>query len=118
MLSVAVANTALVCADNELLKFSAPSGQTCAAYMSDYISEFGGYLQDANTSACSYCQISDTNTFLGLVASSYGNRWRNFGIMWAFIIANVFGALFFYWLARVPKNQKKDKKEEKKAEKA
>lgn len=29
--------------------------------------------------------------------------------MWAFIIFNIFGALFFYWLIRVPKGAKKEK---------
>src|SRR3978361_131723 len=33
MLSVAVANTDLVCADNEYLKFDAPLGQTCGDFM-------------------------------------------------------------------------------------
>jgi hypothetical protein len=28
--------------------------------------------------------------------------------MWAFILFNAFGAAFFYWLARVPKNKEKE----------
>jgi hypothetical protein len=39
---------------------------------------------------------------------NYDLRWRNFGIMWAFIIFNVFGAVLFYWLARVPKKPKEE----------
>jgi ATP-binding cassette, subfamily G (WHITE), member 2, PDR len=37
-------------------------------------------------------------------------RWRNFGIMWLFIVFNVAGALFLYWLTRVPKKSKTEKK--------
>jgi ABC-type multidrug transport system permease subunit len=29
--------------------------------------------------------------------------------MWAFIVFNVFAAIFFYWLVRVPKNKGKKK---------
>ena len=45
------------------------------------------------------------------INASYDTRWRNFGILWAFIIFNMFAAIGLYWLARVPKKQKKDKKE-------
>ncbi|KAJ5758628.1 hypothetical protein N7520_005784 [Penicillium odoratum] len=29
--------------------------------------------------------------------------WMNFGIMWIFILFNIFGAVFLYWMFRVPK---------------
>lgn len=106
MLSVAVANTNVVCASNEYLTFNAPSGENCGQYMSEYISLFGGYLQSNTTSVCNFCQVQSTNVFLAEVACDYSDRWRNFGIMWAFIIFNVFAAVFLYWLARVPKKQK------------
>lgn len=113
MLSVAVANTDLVCAANEYLKFDAPSGQSCATYMQEYIDTMGGYLEFPNAMGeCSFCQIRSTNVFLSSVSASYEHRWRNFGIMWAFVVFNVVAALFLYWLARVPKNRtKKEKKE-------
>lgn len=50
-----------------------------------------------------------------LFPSPLADRWRNFGIMWAFIIFNIFGALFLYWLTRVPKKAKTAKKTTKKA---
>jgi pleiotropic drug resistance (PDR) family protein len=112
MLSTAVMNTAVVCADNELLHFDPPSSQTCGEYMSTYINTAGGYLQDANASTdCSFCQISETNTFLASVSSHPQHVWRNWGILWAYIAFNIFGAIFFYWLGRVPKNRGKGKKE-------
>jgi ATP-binding cassette, subfamily G (WHITE), member 2, PDR len=115
MLSVGLANTAVVCASNEFCHFRAPDGQTCAKYMNDYINVMGigGYLEDPNaTGNCSYCSLDSTNQFLAQISSSYSHRWRNFGILWAFIIFNVFMAVFLYWLVRVPKNrQKKAKKE-------
>ena len=34
------------------------------------------------------------------------NGWRDFGIMFAYIIVNIMGAILIYWLARVPKGAK------------
>jgi len=116
MLSVGVANTDVVCAANELRHFFPRAGETCGDYMNDWINTtmHGGYLTDpAATDECSYCSISSTNQFLAGVSSTYENRWRNFGIMWAFIIFNAFAAVALYWLVRVPKKASKAKKEKK-----
>jgi ATP-binding cassette subfamily G (WHITE) protein 2 (PDR) len=107
-----LANTNVVCADFELLHFNPPSGQTCAAYMSTFISQAGGYLTNPNaTTDCNFCDLSQTNDFLAINSTSHSNRWRDFGILWAYIIFNACGALFFYWLARVPQAQKDSKVE-------
>ena len=112
MLSTGVANQEVTCASNEYVHFNAPSGETCGTYMQPYISAAGGYLRDPNaTGECDFCTYASTNVFLEGVSASYGNSWRNFGILWAFIGVNVCGAVFFYWLARVPKKAKKSKKE-------
>ena len=106
MLSTGLANNAIVCSSIELVKFNPPSGQTCGQYLQDYINTKGGYITDSSATAnCEYCSASKTNVYLTQLSSSYSSRWRNFGIMWAFIIFNVFGALFLYWLARVPRKQ-------------
>lgn len=108
MLSVGLANAPAHCASNEVSLFNPPSGQTCGEYLAAYMSLAGGSLSNPNaTSQCEFCSITDTNTFLGEVNSFYSHRWRNFGLMWVYIVINIFGALFFYWLARVPKNTKK-----------
>ncbi|GAB1316185.1 Multidrug resistance protein [Madurella fahalii] len=121
MLSTAVANTNVECAVNEFTKFRPLNGTTCGEYMDAYINGirdlgvpgFGGYLRDPfETLECQYCAIQDTNVFLDSVGSNYADRWRNFGILWAFIIFNVFGALFLYWLVRVPKNKLGKKKKQ------
>ncbi|KAK4983971.1 Multidrug resistance protein [Elasticomyces elasticus] len=112
-LSTAVANTNVVCAANELLRFSPTAGQTCEQYMASYISYAGGYLQNPNAAAnCSFCLLSSTNTFLTAVSSNYADRWRNFGILWAYIVFNIFAALAFYWLIRMPKKDGKKQKKE------
>lgn len=114
MLSASVANTQVVCAANEYLRFDPPSGQTCNEYLQPYIDLVGGYVTNGDaTSQCSFCSVNDSNSFLASTGVYYADRWRNFGIMWAFIIFNIFAALGVYWLARMPKGKKvkKTKKE-------
>ncbi|KAI5860920.1 ABC-2 type transporter-domain-containing protein [Durotheca rogersii] len=116
MLSTGVANTYVVCASNEWVRFDPPSGLNCEQYMQNYTLALGGYLQEGTsqrTSDCSFCTMYDTNTFLAGAGSDYNDRWRNFGILFAYIVFNIFGALFLYWLTRVPKvnKDKKVKKE-------
>nr|AET72446.1 ATP-binding cassette transporter ifT1 [Cordyceps fumosorosea] len=115
MLAVAVANTDVVCADNEIVTLQ-PLGGTCIEYLGAYIDKVGGKVLNENaTQDCQFCTISDTNTYLAGVNSYYKDRWRNFGILWVYVIFNIFAALFIYWLARVPKkNGLKNKKEESK----
>ena len=107
MLSVGLANNAIRCSAIELVMFDPPSGQTCGQYMQQYISTAGGYLQNPDvTSGCQFCSAANTNVYLEQLSSQYSTRWRNFGVMWAFIIFNIVVALFLYWLARVPRKQK------------
>jgi ATP-binding cassette, subfamily G (WHITE), member 2, PDR len=63
------------------------------------------------TSDCKFCALGSTNDFLTQINANYAQRWRNFGIIWAFIVFNAFVAVFLYWLVLVPKKTKtKDKK--------
>ena len=68
---------------------------------------------------CQLCSIDNTNTFLAAISSDYSQAWRNFGILWAYVIFNIIAALALYWLVRMPKPKKeKDDKKEKKEERA
>ncbi len=111
MLSVGVAHTNVHCARNEFLKFLPAAGQTCGEYMKDYLMMAqAGYLEDPSaTDTCSFCALNSTDQFLSLIGSKYAHRWRNFGIMWAFIVFNCVAALVLYWLVRVPKKAKVEK---------
>ncbi|KAI2636813.1 ABC-2 type transporter-domain-containing protein [Xylaria nigripes] len=115
LLSSTVGNSSVTCAINEYLMISPPANQTCASYLSAQISQAGGYLKagtENSFSDCAYCPIGDTNSYLASVGINYADRWRNFGILFAYIFFNIFSALFLYWLTRVPKTWgKKTKKE-------
>jgi ABC-type multidrug transport system permease subunit len=113
MLSVGVANTAVNCADNEFVRMQPPSGETCGKYLATFVNATGGNLLNPDsTTECVYCSISETNTYLASIGSHYSERWRNFGLIWVYIVFNIFAALGVYWLTRMPKKSlKKTKKE-------
>jgi ABC-type multidrug transport system permease subunit len=106
LLSTGVANTKIVCASNEYVKFLPPAGQSCGSYMASYISSSGGYLIGPNsTEHCEFCQLSNTNEYLSTVNIRYEDRWRNLGIVLVYVVVNAVGALGVYWLVRVPKRK-------------
>ncbi|KFA54267.1 hypothetical protein S40293_07806 [Stachybotrys chartarum IBT 40293] len=108
-LGTTLANAPVECASNEIVTFSPPGDNTCEDYMSDYMSISGGYLANdsgSSTDQCQYCSISGTNDFLAGINVSYDNRWRNLGLLWVYIVFNIAAAIFFYWLARVPKGRR------------
>ncbi|KAF6831400.1 ABC multidrug transporter [Colletotrichum musicola] len=103
-LSVSLADAPVTCSPTELLDFTAPAGSTCGQYMEAYIRTNGGYLVDAGATDCRYCGTAETNAFLAGMNMTFGNRWRDFGFIWAFCVFNVLGAAALYWVMRVPKN--------------
>ncbi|KAI1764501.1 ABC-2 type transporter-domain-containing protein [Hypoxylon sp. FL1150] len=116
MLSTAVGNTHVECRSNEFIHFDPPDGLNCGQYLGNYTLAAGGYIEPGTadrTSDCSFCTIYETNVYLEAAGAVYEQRWRNFGILWAYIVFNVFGALFMYWLTRVPKGKKKENKTKK-----
>ena len=108
MLSTGLSGTTVECSSVEYVTFDpAPGYSTCLDYMSGYINAAGGYLLEPNaTSNCQYCTISNTDTFLASINTYFSQAWRNFGLIWVYIIFNIAGAILIYWLARVPKGKK------------
>lgn len=107
ILSVGLANSEVTCSEVEILKFSPGAGLSCGEYMESYIKFAGGYLLDEEAmDECRFCTTKSTNVFLASINIDYGRRWRDIGIFIAYIFINIIGALFFYWLARVPKGSR------------
>ncbi|KAI8284183.1 ZEB2-regulated ABC transporter 1 [Colletotrichum sp. SAR11_57] len=108
LLGTGLANAAIHCENNEFLHINPPPGQNCGQYLQPFASQTGGYLADpAAAENCSFCTTSNTNQVLAGVQVEFSNRWRDLGILFAFVFFNAIAALGFYWL-RVPK-PKKDK---------
>ncbi|GKT48768.1 ZEB2-regulated ABC transporter 1 [Colletotrichum spaethianum] len=108
LLGTGLANASIHCAENEFLHINPPPGQTCGQYLQPYIAQAGGYLADpAAAGNCSFCTTSNTNEVLAGVHVEFGNRWRDLGILSAYVFFNAVAAFALYWI-RVPK-PKKDK---------
>ncbi|OQE87608.1 hypothetical protein PENNAL_c0019G10752 [Penicillium nalgiovense] len=108
MLSTGVSGADAICEPVEFLKFNPPANQTCQDYMDPFIKTVGtGYLENPlATTDCLFCTVSKTDAYLLQISSDFADAWRNFGLMWVYILVNIFGAVFIYWLARVPKGKK------------
>jgi ABC-type multidrug transport system permease subunit len=106
LLSTGIANAEVHCASFEIRTIhQPPSGQTCGQYLQEYISFSDSALYNPSASKnCEICSLSNTDQFLATIDVFYSQRWRNFGLMWVYIIFNVFGAVVLYWALRVPKN--------------
>ncbi|KAF5656559.1 putative ABC1 transport [Fusarium heterosporum] len=104
MISDGVAKSQVECSEIEFLQFEAPSNLTCGDYVGEFVEMAGGSLLNPHSNqTCLYCPIASTDTYLATISIQYEDRWRNFGLMWAFILFNIAAALGAYWLLRVPK---------------
>lgn len=110
-MSTALGQAPAYCSPNEFQTFSPPENQTCGEYMKAYIDSAGGYLQSPEaTEACNFCQLSSTDQFLHRINAEWDHRWRDFGLLWVYVTFNVAAAIALYWIFRVPKGKKKEKK--------
>lgn len=99
-----VGGSSVTCSQEELSIFNPPAGQTCGQYLMSYLSTAPGYLVQSTvdaTSGCAYCQVSSADQFLAGSGIYYSQRWRNFGIGWAYIVFNIAAATLLYYTFRV-----------------
>jgi ATP-binding cassette, subfamily G (WHITE), member 2, SNQ2 len=81
----------VVCSPKELNIFPAPSGMNCGEYMSEFFRNGGpGYLVDNATDICRYCAYKVGDQFYEPLGFEFQYRWRDLGIMAAFIGSNLF----------------------------
>lgn len=108
VLSTGLANVDVTCAANEIVPIQPPSNMSCGEYLDSFATVAQGYILDRDaTESCQYCPVKSTNTFLTQINASFENRWRDFGIGFAFIAFNICAALLLYWLVRMPKGKRK-----------
>ncbi|KAI0889730.1 ABC-2 type transporter-domain-containing protein [Annulohypoxylon maeteangense] len=93
------------CSVTETSIFDPRPGQDCQTYMADFLYPNGtalGYLQNPNaTEACRYCSLSKADDFLAPSGIYWDDRWRNFGLVWVYIVFNVMVTVGTYYLFRV-----------------
>ena len=78
------------CTPRELQHFSSPPGQNCGDYMAPFFERGGpGYIVNNATHACEYCAYKIGDQFYSALDLSFDNRWRDLGILAAFIGSNL-----------------------------
>lgn len=108
LVSTGISGVEVKCTTKEILRFDPANGQDCGSYLKEYMNEAGGkVLNFEATEQCKFCPVSNTDSILAAIGIYYEDRWRNFAISVAYSIVNVAGALFLYWLFRVPKGTRR-----------
>ncbi|EGD94897.1 ABC transporter [Trichophyton tonsurans CBS 112818] len=104
LISSAVANSDVKCAAREILHMAPVGNLICKEFLTPYIEAAGGaVLNPASRDICEYCPLASTNEFLNRFQISYDTRWRDFGLLWVYILVNIVAGLGFYWIFKFPK---------------
>ncbi|GME31552.1 ABC multidrug protein [Neofusicoccum parvum] len=98
------------CSGSEVYRLDPPvnSGMTCGQYLAEYLSVAPGYVRNPNsTTDCQYCPVTLSDQYLASSDIFWTERWRNFGLGWAYILFNVCAAAAFFRLRqwRMKKNK-------------
>ncbi|KAF8955831.1 pleiotropic drug resistance ABC transporter [Flammula alnicola] len=98
-----IGHRTVTCSSIEFVHLNPPSGLTCGGYMANFISFAGGYLANPDASSdCQFCSMRSTDEFLGLTFNIFfHHRWRDMGILLAFILWNIATAYLFTYLFRI-----------------
>ena len=104
VLSSVLPPVTIECGDQEVTRFTPPSGMTCADYTNSYIHDIAksGYLvHPQNTTLCEYCPYTNGTQYMTQLNVHEGDKWRCFGIFLAFVIINWVLVYFFIYTVRV-----------------
>jgi ABC-type multidrug transport system permease subunit len=111
MVATALHGRAVHCSETEASVFNPPTGMNCGEYLADYLKVAPGQLQNPmDTEQCRYCALSVADEFLVGSNIYWSDRWRNFGIMWAYIFFNFFIAIATYYIFRVRTVNRRNRK--------
>ncbi|GIZ45746.1 hypothetical protein CKM354_000889900 [Cercospora kikuchii] len=96
------------CAPDELSIFDPPPGQTCGEYLEPYLAQVPGQLVNPSAAAgCRYCGLSTADQLLAASEISWTHKWRNFGLVWAYVMFNIAMATLLYYMCRVKRWQRR-----------
>ncbi|CAD6900018.1 unnamed protein product [Tilletia controversa] len=110
----AVTGIPVRCTQSELNILQPPQGQSCDQYLGGFSTSLdtlnsggavtaidSGYFQTLSNGQCGYCQFRDGDQFLASVQLDASLRYRDIGILLAYVIFNVFLAYSLFFLFRI-----------------
>lgn len=86
------------CSEKELAIFSPPPGQSCESYAGDFVRQSTGYMQIMDNGMCGFCQYADGTAYAASFNVFPKYIWRDFGIVWVYIIFNFAVVFACSWL--------------------
>ncbi|KEQ91070.1 hypothetical protein AUEXF2481DRAFT_70340 [Aureobasidium subglaciale EXF-2481] len=93
---------AVRCSTAEMKNFSPPAGSNCGAYLSTYLVDAAGQLTNPEAETnCQYCPLTIADQFLGVSEIKWSERWRNVGIVFAYILFNIMATFGLYYVFKV-----------------
>ncbi|PHH78032.1 hypothetical protein CDD80_7447 [Ophiocordyceps camponoti-rufipedis] len=103
MLATQLHGERIGCSRNEESIFDPPPGMTCGQYLERFLqSGAPGHLDNPNsTSQCEYCAYSTADQLLSGLGIFWDERWRNYGVVWGFIVFDILMAISLYYIFRV-----------------
>lgn len=92
----------IVCSEHEASVFNPPPGQTCGQYLQPFLLKAPGQLSNPDaTQNCSYCTFSNADQYLAGSEIYWKDRWRNYGLVWVYVLFDLAMAVLLYYLFRV-----------------
>jgi ATP-binding cassette subfamily G (WHITE) protein 2 (SNQ2) len=110
------------CTPEEFNRINPPPGQTCASYLSNFVNTLDGpnlgtgYYQDGPDGSCEYCMYRVGNDYLTSITMNASHRYRDFGIICAYIAFNImlcFTLFYFFRIFKLSNLTKSDRKSSK-----
>jgi len=101
VVSDALHGVQIVCSPHEVNIFQPPPGQTCGEYAGAFANLSGRLLNPGSDADCRYCRFSTGDQFLQTRNMFYDQRWRNVGLLAAYVAFNTAVAFTFFYLAKV-----------------
>jgi ATP-binding cassette subfamily G (WHITE) protein 2 (SNQ2) len=90
MVSTELTGLVMKCQPDEFAVFNPPANETCTTWAQDFVTAFGGYLDNPLDSInCRYCQYAVGDQFFEPLNISFSNRWRDVFIIFAFFVFNL-----------------------------
>ncbi|KAM0754754.1 putative SNQ2-ABC transporter [Meredithblackwellia eburnea MCA 4105] len=83
----AMSGVKITCTPQQFTFLTPPSGQSCLDFMQPFISANAGYAQVVD-GKCGYCAYKSGDEFLATVGMNFSHRYRDVGLMCAYIVFN------------------------------
>ncbi|KAJ4289885.1 hypothetical protein N0V90_011218 [Kalmusia sp. IMI 367209] len=96
------------CAPAEINVFQPPQGKTCGEYAGAFANSTMASIYNPDAiQDCEFCSVSVADVYLSSLNMVYGDRWRNIGLLFIYIIFNILVFTVGFYLHSGPDSFKK-----------